>query len=718
MSRGLLILVYILSNCFVYAQNVISTIPKGMAVPVLEITPPDLRDIHEDSATKVFEFGKEVHFSINLSEKMVWYQSSSGSLTGVLDLYSNSAYSLSLNFDLFKLIKGSELYFGSMDNPRYYSLKNQTADIPFSTLPSPGSRARLMLCLPAGVSEIPDLPLQSVVYGYKNIFNEEKGFGNSGFCNVNINCQQGTDWTNEKRSVAMILTASNTRMCTGALINNKKNDGKPYLLTARHCNTSPNSNFMFNYESPDCSSIDGITTQVIQGCSILSQWAVSDFTLVELSSNPPADFNVFYAGWNAEKTAPSTGTGIHHPKGDIKKISFDYNAAVAAPYLGSGTDSNHWQILTWDVGTTEPGSSGSPLFDSERKIVGQLHGGQANCANSVNDYYGMFNDSWNGGGTVATSLQPWLDPDSTGILKWPGFDPNTPITDYDLKITAVSDFGNLVCADSVQPVITVRNMGSEPYQRIQIKLNQTVVIDTILDFPYSAVRSFGLPYYFPVTGSNIIRIEVVPVQPNIDRNPDDNFREISFVKANQGLSYVTVQADGYGNETRWEISTRDGNVLYTSSDFGPFELRTTPVCLNKDCYIFKIYDTGGDGICCTYGDGRYEILDSYFRTVASGAQFFSEDVRNICLPDPQDNSPLPVLYPNPAKDILNILIPSELIDKEGTLTIFDMNGKIVLQEQQTLKYFNTFDVSKLAVGVYGVNVKAEGKKVTQKFIRN
>ena len=80
-------------------------------------------------------------------------------------------------------------------------------------------------------------------------------------------------------------------------------------------------------------------------------------------------------------------------------------------------DSTHLRITDWDLGTTEPGSSGSPLFSPEQRIVGQLHGGGAACGNNLSDWYGRLAVSWNAGGTAATRLRDWLDPVDGGATQ-------------------------------------------------------------------------------------------------------------------------------------------------------------------------------------------------------------------------------------------------------------------------------------------------------------
>ena len=191
-------------------------------------------------------------------------------------------------------------------------------------------------------------------------------------------------------------------MCTGALVNNTAQDLEPYFLTANHCLGGNNSwIFMFNYESPSCTNQNGPTNMTVSGSTLLANSSSSDFALLRLNENPPENYNVHYAGWDISGNTPNTPVGIHHPSGDIKKISFDYNNASNA--------GNYWDVNQWEDGTTEPGSSGSPLFDgNSQRIIGQLYGGTASCTSITYDTYGKTSVSWNLG------MSQYLDPFNTG----------------------------------------------------------------------------------------------------------------------------------------------------------------------------------------------------------------------------------------------------------------------------------------------------------------
>ncbi|MBK9148834.1 MAG: trypsin-like peptidase domain-containing protein [Flavobacteriales bacterium] len=242
------------------------------------------------------------------------------------------------------------------------------------------------------------LRIGQVTHAYRDLFRSLKGFGTSGSCNNNVICPEGDPWRDQIRSVAMI-TVGGSGICTGQLINNCANNGTPYFLTANHCLGGNNSwVFRFNWNSPVCSpTTNAPTNQTVSGSSLKANNAASDVALLQLNSTPPASYNVFYTGWDKSGTAPTASTCIHHPDGDIKKISFDNNPATQVSWGGAAT----WRIANWEDGTTEPGSSGSGLWNQNGLLIGQLYGGQASCSNNINDYFGRFSTSY-------PFLQNWL----------------------------------------------------------------------------------------------------------------------------------------------------------------------------------------------------------------------------------------------------------------------------------------------------------------------
>ncbi|MFN8276554.1 MAG: T9SS type A sorting domain-containing protein [Chitinophagales bacterium] len=293
----------------------------------------------------------------------------------------------------------------------------------------------------------PSLHINEIGYAYRMVKKKsDRDFGGSGSCEVNVNCPEGADWLAQKNSVARILLKiSNTfGWCSGALINNARLDCTPYILSADHCyqddqtqTTASTSDlnqwkFYFKYESGSCANPAAEpASKVFTGCTFTANSndnggaTGSDFVLLKLKSTPADSLNLFYAGWDASGAAADSGVGIHHPEGDIKKIS-TFKSRLTSDSYGNTVANTHWSV-TWNAtstghGVTEQGSSGSPIFNAEHLVVGALTGGYSKCADPTQpDYYGKLSYSWISNGIANNRrLKPWLDPDNTGLLKLNG----------------------------------------------------------------------------------------------------------------------------------------------------------------------------------------------------------------------------------------------------------------------------------------------------------
>jgi PKD repeat protein len=380
-------------------------------------------------------FGYSFLVDWNTGNSGRWVELENGDRLWQLRISCPEATSINLTFSSYWLPEGADLFIAGKKNHigAFTSFNNQ-ADEKLGTGILGGDEVLVEYFEPSSVRGQGKLAVGRITHGYRNPFSTQ-GWGDSQFCEVNVNCPEGQPWQNEKRSVAKIIDGGD--LCTGALINNAAMDGKPYFLTANHCFNSSVTTwvFAFNWEAPGCETPAASfpETQTIAGCTLRARNAFSDFCLLELSAKPPADYNVYYAGWSAEDVPALKSTMIHHPAGDIKKITFDYDPAVSSGYgVGSTNNNSHWQTLNYELSTTEGGSSGCPQFDQNRRIVGQLHGGPASCTNVSSDFYGKFSQSWSAGTSNTTRLREWLDPNNTGISQMDGFDPSCRRLDVNL----------------------------------------------------------------------------------------------------------------------------------------------------------------------------------------------------------------------------------------------------------------------------------------------
>jgi hypothetical protein len=674
------------------------------------LTSPELPADSLESWEKWEQFGVEI--PINLSTKLA---------AGECVLFTApGAISLSLNMDEGYLPQNGRVLVKNEKGDLWQELSAalwQRGTIWPSTLPCYGDSLLLVYVGPDSAR----ISVASVVYGYRDWRARGRGFGDSGPCNNNVNCGF-EEWNNEKRSVVMMLTAGNTRKCSGALINNTAQDGRPLVLTARHCNVVTNNIFLFNYESPGCHAVDGPVDQWIQGCTILASWAPSDFTLVELSTPPPQDFFPFYAGWNRTLILPSSGvTSIHHPRGDVKKITFAHLNPQPAPYItASDTTRDHWHIAAWDSGTTEPVSSGSPLFDAQHRMIGQLHGGQASCNFNFNDYYGMLYYSWNGGGTPATALQPWLDPLGLNSSGLSGLDPYQPLWNIDAGFTENQLEFN-ICEDTISVLLKIRNYGLDTITGIRIKRITSHSIQPVLDstihLPYSALRSFTVVFDSPLPGTMRQEILVLEAYPETDENPLNDTLRI-FMQREKGENiFIRIFTDTYGGEVNAFLLNDNLDTVWQASNLSANTLNTWTLCSSYGCYVFRLTDSGGDGLCCNHGYGFAELESALGRIMGRVEQFGSQAELKFCIPFADPSLRPLIIYPVPVRDVLNVLY--EIEDSQAGVArwyICTPEGRSV-KEGFWHNYLNTFDVSALAAGVYLFTIREKDKFATRKFIK-
>ena len=405
---------------------------------------------------------REIPVSLNPEMDGTWEWMHDGTRIWRLGIRGKGARALGIVFNRYFLEEGARLFLYDPMMKKVlgaYSNENNKSSAMLPVTYLPGEELIIQLEIPFELVDYGELQVGTVRYAYQPVF-EEKSlydgyFGRADTCNIDIICPAGNDWQLLKRSVVRIV---NAELCTGVLVNNTNEDGKPYIYTAAHCvfdlstKEYQPSVFYFNYESPACDGPDGNDQFSIAGATLVATGDTSenprdadslDFALLELSVTPPDSFMVYYAGWNRGKSPAQHTTSIHHPRGDVKKISKDYDPPETSyhmeDYLPELVKYSHWRILEWDLATTEPGSSGAPLFDQDQRIVGTLTGGAANCVNPVNDYYTKFDYAWDYYDAHAKQLQHWLDPAGTGTMTMDGWKPlsvtaTPPSEDLPLRI--------------------------------------------------------------------------------------------------------------------------------------------------------------------------------------------------------------------------------------------------------------------------------------------
>lgn len=358
-----------------------------------------------------------------------------------LSITSPGATYVSVSFGKYNLPEGSRMFLYDATGEFVLGsfLPEDAMDGKFYTQAIPGEVAYIEVVAPREL-EYGELVVDQVCHGYKDIFNSMmtqydqeadalKGPHGSaeGSCHINVVCPDGDDWRDQIRSVVALEIHDTyySYMCSGALLNNTRQDKTPYVLTAFHCQetdyTLTRWIAYFLYETSQCNNYSGTYNKSVIGASIKAKFNYntgSDFCLLQLSKAVPDNYTPYYAGWDRnDVNNVGTGVCIHHPGGDYKKISFarTINRATQAYYRV------FWYLGNNNKGVTEGGSSGSPLFNEDKRVIGQLYAGSSSCTNlSGSDDYGRIFRSWTGNGTSTGRLSDWLDPLNTGVTTLDG----------------------------------------------------------------------------------------------------------------------------------------------------------------------------------------------------------------------------------------------------------------------------------------------------------
>jgi len=667
-----------------------------------------------------YRFGFNHAVDLGLQNSGSWTTLRNGDRIWQLILHCPDAFSINFVFDRFVVPDGGKVFVYNQAGQQLGAFDQRSS----GGRPSlgvgqlAGDHITIEYQEPATLDGQGELHINRVTHGYRDVFAMARDLGESGDCNINVICPLGDDWRDQIRSVA-IITTGGSGFCTGTLLNNCAEDGTPYFLTANHCLDADVENwvFRFNWDSPSCDPTEnGPMDQTVSGCTQLVNSPGTDLAFLELNTAPPEEYNVFYSGWDHSDTPALNVTGIHHPRGDIKKISHSNGAVVTGTFDGADC----WNVLLWDDGTTEPGSSGSGLWNQNKQIVGQLFGGAANCANSVDDYYGKFTVSW-------PLIEEWLGNTCGDTLG--GWEFNAPVEIvFDAAITSIINVAELQCGeDTIAPIITLKNNGTVPLTSAMI----TYGMDGGPSFmePWTGNLLPGqtvtvvLPAIPLLSGENLLTVNCSAPNGGADQEPLNDTWTFTFT-ASIPTAFVNLilTLDNYGSDVTWDLQGEAGTTLYEGGPYPDFDngvVDSVAFCLTNGCYTFTINDFFGNGICCDDGDGALVIRDE-FGTVylESDGQYGEGLTSEFCLAGvsvPERATPSIRVVPNPSTGLFRM----DLSKMEGPvrISVADLVGRIIKNSSLINGTASALlDLSDEPSGAYVLVIDHAGGRAAQRLV--
>jgi hypothetical protein len=754
MKYSIFTFILVISAAFFAQKQGDGGLPKGLkrnellkSIDKRAFTEPNISALRAEDAlvdntgTAPWRFGFNNYTQLDLQNAGSWIELPNGDKLWLLEINCENALTVNLTFANTEIPTGNELFV--FNKEKDFILGKFTASHLYEgqlgTELIPGNTAILEYYVKKG-NQLGNVELSIVTHGYRTASEfTQKAFGSSGACNRNVNCPEGAAWTFERNSAVMLVSGS-SGFCSGALVNNTLNDGKPYVLTADHCYSNPATwIFRFNWQSPDCTNpASAPTFQSLSGAVLRSRATASDFCLVEITgglqgNTVPIAYSPYFSGWDNSGNTPTSGIGIHHPAGDIKKISFENNPLISTTF-GSCPANSHWGVTTWDSGVTEGGSSGSPLFDQNHRIIGQLHGGASACgASSLSDEYGKVSVSWEpAGSTSATQLKYWLDPANSGVQFIDGYDPTnaTPVA-VDPGITNPAGVTGTFCGALVTPSVTIQNNGSNALTTVDVAYgfdgNQNLTYNWTGNLAQWQTAIITLPAATLASGAHTFGATVS--NPNaglVDENANNNVVSSSFNVVIGGQSVqLNLELDCYGTETTWELQNSTGSAIYSGSGYSDNQsglVIMDPWCLNYGCYTYVIMDSYGDGLFggtfCPQ-DGSVAIVyntDTLASLPATSANFGTQTSLQFCVNEVgiefaewNDFT----VYPNPFTEQI-------VVNTQGAseVNLLDITGKVIqhkkIDSSSTLLNFS----DSLSNGTYFICVTLnDGRVRTKKLLK-
>jgi len=567
--------------------------------------------IEYDLHPMVVHYANEYEVDINVLQ----------SATKVIDQYKTTFYlgiespgakSIAFHFDEFQLTNHSEMFIYDEEETMYigsFNSKNNDFTGEKSTAVVKGDRLIIELTVPN--HELRDLALHMsiVTHDFLDFMNfHEDQTSERVDCNDNVACSSGDDWRDEIDGV--VLVSGNGGLCSASLVNNTNSDLTPYILYAAHCNSGGSNTIYFNYQSYTCngSSPQGYNTMSGTQNLWVGSFSNNDGALIRLNNNVPSAYDPYYNGWNKSSSNPGSNiVGIHHPDAWIKKISYNSTGV---------SSSGNWWEFRYNSGRVIPGSSGSPMFDTSKRIRGMASYIQTNycdpspdcyCAQTYYHGYAKFSSSWN-------YIDQYLDPSNTGVTYMDGTrdgaqdipgctDPNADNYDPDATI----DDGSCLYGSANF------SFGSITGDNIQILMDNS---EAVAGFQFTATDN---PDVLTITGAN-------------GGSAEENGFEVSTSDLGIVIGFSLTGGsipEGSGLLTNLSYTLNgSGNTLICIDDLIVSDIDGNSLVAGEDCVTV---DFAAGNAELTFGDVTSDSMEVYLSNSVeiSGFQFTITDSPNL-----------------------------------------------------------------------------------------
>lgn len=685
--------------------------------------------LNESDLRGGYSFAYKFMTHLNRANSGISYVLEDGTRVWRLGIRSKDALSINILFSEYELPEGAQVF---LYNPLQTHIRGSFTSSNNSELgilpvaPLYGDELIVEYLEPANASFPGRLTVGEVNHGYRSLKGYEPGGDRSEFhCMPSPICFQEDEAYEKIARSTVLITIDGITACTGVLVNNTANDGKPYLLTASHC---LNKNFQdleadyeevagrivcfFNYESPTCDTVMRGTEEMSVASSRFRAVNVkNDMALLELLEAPPVYYQPYYAGWNIDKDKmTSPYTGIHHPRASVKRINISEKDIELKTFDISQADfydNAHWYVKEWTVGSTASGSSGSPLFDSENKLIGALSGGASTCASPNNDFYYALSEAWEPEEDKSEQLKYWLDPLKTNKLALDGLNPYASTPAYRL-----SNIYDLKLQDSIE----VTELKS-PASGNMFGINSLKTTEYVEEYTITGKASlFGTYLVTPAIADKAGSLDVEIRVYSGEGKPQTLLHTEKFIPAYTELNL---------KDSTFQETTKNLN-----RDQENFVLFQKPIEVSGTFYVGYVIKKPNDSAFAVYNLPKGETTGNTSWLLANGKWTKASEHPSMPFSTSLFIDPVIRYANNPSTEnreeenrirvfmgvgnkTIHVFVSEDV--KNATCTLYTINGQPVVKRFVTENQI-LIPVSDLSSGIYLLNITGEDLFYTQKLI--